>query len=384
MAVKLISKADKVDQAIERRKRRAAEMSASAERDAILESLENSIIPHPPVKQGIETDLSKITAETSADAPEKALREFIASSDFTANWYTRQRYEVDAGRDEEPILYDGIYTITVDPTLAKNVEILTFGPAGIVFEEVKEGGEVVFVTLNESDATVPIKNWASGIRYSEDLFIYNQMFQVAEIDRQFGRAWNARDNNIHFWPILNQSYVGANLTDGTASPVTTKFKKSASMAEKYARTLEAAITASRMDKANPRRGPYALVVSSADSITAEFAVTPVPQQGFGQQSRALGRIRNITEYDGWSGTRGKKQHDFAGVQPGEAFLVDLANRRTDFRSLVKQPLRSRSGNPDVSRFIMEQTVYNSRVGVYANPLRSVQKILWPEADSGTD
>lgn len=382
MAVKLITKAEKVDQAIERRKKRAAEMPASAERDAIMESLENNIIPHPPVKAGTETDLSKITAETSPDAPEKALREFIASSDFTANWYTRQRYEVDAGRDEEPILYDGIYSITVDPTLPKNVEILTLGPAGIVFEEVKEGGEVVFITLNESDATVPIKNWASGIRYSEDLFIYNQMFQVAAIDRQFGQAWNARDNNIHFWPIINQTYTGPNLTNGTT--LTGKFKKSASMAEKYARTLEAAITASRMDKANPRRGPYALVVSSADSITAEFAITPVPQQGFGQQSRALGRIRNITEYDGWSGTRGKKQSTFNGVQPGEAFLVDLANRQTDFQSLVKQPLRSRSGNPDVSRFIMEQTVYNSRVGVYANPLRSVQKILWPEADDGDD
>ena len=49
----------------------------------------------------------------------------------------------------------------------------------------------------------------------------------------------------------------------------------------------------------------------------------------------------------------------------------------DFLSLVKQPLESAQGNADVSRFIMDQIVWDVWLGIYANVIRAVEEITWP-------
>lgn len=373
MSLRIINKGLLVEQAIARRKQAAEKLTASAWRDAILETLENGQIPRASAGDGV--DLSRITRPAHTNG---AVAEFIGTGDFSAAWYTRQRYEVDAGRDLEPLLYPFIYNVVVDPSLPKVIEIHRLGPGGIVFEEVTEGGEVKFSHIGSSDETVRLVHHATGLEYTEDQFIYNQLWRITNFERQFGQAHNALENHIHLSPILDFNYAAANQTDGATL---TSFLISASMPEKYLRTIEAAITHASADQ---RRGPYALLTSSADVFTVERALNRVPQQGFDMQSSAVGRVRQAIEYDGWTGTRGKKETEYDGVDAGKAYLVDLANRDMDFQSYFKHGLRRQQGNPDLSRFIMEQVVWDSRFGAFADPERAVEEITWPGADDGVD
>src|SRR5690606_18473359 len=147
--------------------------------------------------------------------------------------------------------------------------------------------------------------------------------------------------------------------------------------EKYLRTIEAAIVDSQDDTANPRNGPYVLLVASGDQFTVERALTVVPQQGITRQSSAVDAIRSVVVYNGASLTRGKLTTVYPGVTQGKAYLCSMAFRDEDFQSWVKQPLQSETGNPDVARFILERTVWDILFGMYANPLRAVQEISWP-------
>ena len=69
-------------------------------------------------------------------------------------------------------------------------------------------------------------------------------------------------------------------------------------------TLEDAIEAGIADGTNPRRGPYVLLISTANRFMMEKALQVVPQQGFSIQSSAQSMIRAVIAYDGWTGTRG--------------------------------------------------------------------------------
>lgn len=320
-------------------------------------------------------DLRKITKSGAGNV----IAEFIGTGDFAAQFHERRQYEVDAGRELEPLLYQSFYDITTDATLPQVVPIYRLGPAGVVFEEIVEGGEVKFVTVSQSSLNIPIRHWGFGLQYSKDLRIYNQLWNVGIAERKAGIAYNALLNHLHFYPILNHSYGANNKTDGTGL---TSFKVTASMPEKYLRTVEAAITHSRTDKNNPRRGPYDLVIGSNDIFTMERALNRVSQQGFDLQSSALGLIQNVIVYDGWSGTRGKKETSYTGVGEGKAYLVHKGNRDEDFRSMVKQSLDMAMGNPDVSRFIEAQMVWDTYFGVYANPTAAVEEITLPVAASG--
>ncbi|RMH11470.1 MAG: hypothetical protein D6698_16350 [Gammaproteobacteria bacterium] len=320
-------------------------------------------------------DLRKVTKPGRG----AVIAEFIGTGDFASQWNERRRYEVDAGRENEPLLYESIYNIVVDPNLPQIVPVYRLGPGGVVFEEINEGGEVKFVTVGQSNYSIPIRHWAVGLQYSKDLRIYNQLWNVGIVERQAGVAYNALLNHLHLSPILTATYGAGNQTDGTAL---TTFKASASMAEKYLRAVEAAIEASRTDSTNPRRGPYDLLISSSDAFTMERALNRVPQQGFDLQSSAINLIQNVIVYDGWTGSRGKKSTTYAGVTSGKAYLISKGYRETDFQSMVKQSLDMAMGNPDVSRFIEEKTVWDTYLGVYANPSAAVQEITLPTAGSG--
>lgn len=307
------------------------------------------------------------------------IAEFLGNDSFAKQFYERQRYEVESGRDAEPILYTPIYNITQDGTLPRNVTISTLGPTGVVFEEITEGGEVKFVSVGEGSKSVQIRHYATGIQYTKDVFLFNELFRLSNFERQFGVAFNALMNHLHFTPILSHAYAAANQTNGTTL---TTFRQTASMPEKYLRTIEKAMTDGVADTTNPRRGPYILICNTAAVFTFERALGRVPQEGFDLQSSAIGRIQGIIEYNGWTGTRGKKTTTYSGVTSGKAYLVDIGNRIYDFQSYVKQPLQMTMGNPDVSRFIMEQNVWDTYFGVFADPARAVQEITLPTATSG--
>lgn len=295
--------------------------------------------------------------------------EFIGSDTFSDEWNQRQQFEVDAGRDMEPILYTPIYDVINDTNLPEVVNIYKIGPGGVIFEEIREGGEVKFATLGSSSETVRIKHYGVGLEYSKDLVVYNRLWDVAIHERQAGIAYNALLNYVHLGPILDYSYSSSNQTGAVTTGATAQ--------EDYLLTLEAAITAARTDTTNPRRGPYVILCSTANLFLMEKALSRVPQYGVELQSTsALGAIQAVIAYDGWTGTRGYKTVTYSGVSANKCYLIDTANRMLDFKSYMKQDLRLDGEDQDISRF-MTQRVYDTYFGVYANPLRAVEEVTLP-------
>lgn len=294
--------------------------------------------------------------------------EFVGTDDFGTEWSERRRYEVDAGRDQVPILYTPIYREIRDANLPRNVPLLRIGPGGVVLEEVLEGGEVKFASIGSSEATARIRHYGVGLEYSKDLVVFNELWNVPLVERQVGIAYNALLNHIHLSPILTATYTAANQTAANTGGATTT--------EDFFLTIEDGIANSRLDTTNPRRGPYALLVSSANLFAVERALTRVPQQGVELQSRAIDAVQSIIAYDGWTGTRGGKTVSYGGVASGTAYLIDLANRDMDFLSFMKQDLMQDGMQEDVSRFLT-QIVWDTYFGVYASPLTSVEEITLP-------
>lgn len=294
--------------------------------------------------------------------------EFIGTDTFGEEWYTRQRYEVDAGRLEVPILYTPIYSVINDANLPRNVSINKLGPGGVVLEEIQEGGEVKFATIASSQESVQIKHYGVGLEYSDDLVAFNELWTVPVVERQVGRAYNALLNHLHLGPILDYAYGAGNQTAANSAGATT--------VEDFFLTIEDAITEAKADQTNPRPGPYVLLVNSGKSFVIERALTRVPQQGNTIQSSALDMIQGVIAYDGWTGTRGKKTVTYPGVASGKGYLIHVGDQMMDFVSYMKQGLEEYGRDEDVSRFLL-QIVWDTRFGVYANPLRSVQEITWP-------
>lgn len=297
------------------------------------------------------------------------ITEFIGNDDFSEAFVERQRYEVDAGRQEEPLLYQPLYDTIQDSNLPKKVDIYLLGPGGIIFQEIKEGGEVIFGTIGESTETVSIKQYAAGIEYTMQMVMYNETWNFSIVERAAGIAHNALMNHLHLYPYIDFTYAATNKTGASAV--------GADLTEKYATTIENAIVHSKQHKKYPRRGPYDLLISSSNMFTVEKALLRVQQQGFSKQSSALSMIRNIIVYDGATVTRGKETVEYTGVTAGKGYLISKQYKRRDASSWVKRGLTSRSGNPDISRFIEEQTVYDVHLGTYTNPLRSVEEITFP-------
>lgn len=299
--------------------------------------------------------------------------EFVGTDSFGAEWSQRQRYEIDAGRDEEPIVYTPLYDIVSDSSLPKNVSVNTMGPGGVVFEEVFEGGEVKFSSITSGQYTVPIRHWATGLEYSKDLIVFNEFWSVPVFERQMGVAHNALLNHLHLSPIIAYSttpgYPAGNKTAAAAG--------GGSIADNYLLTIEAGIAHSTADATNPRRGPFFILCSTANAFTFERALQSVPQQGISRQTQSvLGAIRGVIAYDGWTGKRGFKSVTYPGVAAGKAYLISQQYRGQDMQSFEKQALQNEGQQVDISRFLT-QSVWDSYYGIYCNPLRAVEELTLP-------
>jgi hypothetical protein len=313
-------------------------------------------------------DMARNLKEIHGD-PTK-IYEFIGMDDFVGvEWYQRIRFEVDAGRIEVPLLYTPIYDEVVDSTLPETLKIKNWGASGVIFDEVFEGGEVKFIGVTSSEAAVSQRQFGVGLEYDKRLIMFNQLWQLARMEREVGRAHNALLNHLHLSPILNFTYTGPNQTPANTTGGTPT--------EKLYLTLEDAIVASQSDTTNPRMGPYVLLVHPAKAFSLQRALTRVPQVGFKQDGNIEQFISAIVGYSGWTGTRGKKTVTYPGVTATKGYLINTVYRSEDFVSLVKQPLESAQGNADVSRFILNQIVWDVWLGVYSNPLRAVEEITFP-------
>lgn len=331
-------------------------------------------LPRRQFKEGtILRDHLKKLQTKGADGSPVTAHEFIGTDDFAAAFYARQRYEVDAGRDEEPILYDQLYQIIEDRTLPRNVPVNRLGPAGVVFQKIVEGGEVKFATVGESNFSVPIFHYAFGLEYTDDLVEYNEQWSLSDVERQAGTAYNALLNHIHLSPILTYAYGANNQTTGAG----VTYDPNITLPEAYLRTIETGITHGVNDTTNPRRGPFIILCSTSNLFTLERAVNVVPQLGITRQSSAIQQVRAIIAYNGWTGTQGLTSTTYAGVTAGKCYLVDVGRQSRNFRSYVKHPLRRQAGESDMSRFILEQTVWDVRFGSYTDAAAGVEEVTLP-------
>ncbi len=296
---------------------------------------------------------------------QRTIVEFLSGGQFGAEWYTRQQYEVFAGRDEEPELWQPIYSVEVNPNLPKVLDIYTMS-AGVVFQSVVVGGEVKFATLTETDKTIRQVHYAVGVQYDKDMIKYNRIFDIAMIERRAGIAYNALRNHVHLSPIISATYTGNNATAASSIGST--------LLEKYMSTIEAAIETA---KANGRRGPYILMIAGGNSMKMANALKLQVQDGAGGPRAGISQIRAVIEYDGWEGTMGAKTTTYEGVTANTAYLISTQYQDQDFLSKISQELDYAMGNPDVSRFILEQTIWDTYFGMFAAPLNAVQKITLP-------
>lgn len=302
------------------------------------------------------------------DSRGEIIHEFIGTGDFGTAWQKRQRFEVFAGRDEEPILYTPIYQEIRDRTLPRNVAVNRLGPAGVVLEQILEGGEIKFASVGSSDFSVPILHYGVGLEYSKDLVEFNELWRVPLVERQVGIAYNALLNHIHFNPIIAYAYAAANQTAANTTGATA--------VEDTMLTIEDAITNSMTDPTNPRRGPYAILCSAANLFTIEKALTSVPQQGVSLQGRGIDMVRSVIAYDGWTGARGSVSTTYTGVTSGTAYLVSLQYQGWNFQSYIKQDLMNEGEERDISR-LLTQTIWDTYFGSYANPIGAVEEVSLP-------
>ncbi len=373
---RFITAEDLKKKAIQRRIAQELKKPETEARNTRIQELEDGQFPMMKLKEGLELKHmfkpSKLVNGTAT--------EFATTGDYASAWKTRQRYEFEVGRDSAPLLYPSIYNVTVDPSLDQLIDVYTINPNGFIFEPVAEGAEMKITQVGSGNYSIRLGRIAVGVEYTEELFMFNRLYRIANFERYAAIGHNAYANHVHFSPILDATYTGDYATDGTTL---TTFNVDDPLPLKYQRTLEAAIQTARMPGANRRPGSYALLISSGDMFTMERALLPVAQEGFSVQSPTLNAaISDVIVYDGWSGTRGKKEVSYDGVEPGFAYLVDLSQRETDFQSYWKWMLRLRQGDGDLSRNIEAQAFWDSYMGVYANPTVAVAKITLPEADSG--
>lgn len=361
--LRVITKETLKREALDRHIQRAQAKGVSTE---VIEQLHSGTIPYARMVDFNSNRDMRLAKGSDG----QTVAEFIGAGSLPTSFFERQRFEVQNGRDMEPMLYPAIYMGVQDATLPEMFTINQTGPVGAVFERIDEGGEVKFASLGSSTKSVTLYQYAAGIEYSDRIFRFNQLFRLPFIERQFGQAFNALMNHIHFNPILTYSYGASNQTAASSTGTT--------LVEKMHNTFDSAIQNSRDDSTWPRRGPYTILCASANLSTIRRAVERVPQQGFQQQSpEVFDNIRAIIAYDGWTGTRGKKSTTYSGVTANKAYLISLSHMDEDLQSYVQQPLRMQRGDGDLSRFIVEQVIWDTWFGVYASPRAAVEEVTLP-------
>jgi hypothetical protein len=336
------------------------------ERERRMMELEDGQIPYMPFPEGFDFRNVGRMVNTPGSP---YLFELTTQGQFGAAFSKRLEYEVDAGRDEVPVIYTPIYDQMVNAQFEENFEVSTMSDVGVVMTEFKEGGEVHFATIGSGSHTIKILQYAQGLRYTDKLFLYNKTWQMAPIEREFGKAVNALHNHVHINPILTATYPAAKQTAASTTGTTDY--------EKVANTIDAAITASITDDTDPRHGPYVLLCSTSDLTRIERALGRVPQQGFNLRPSTMDQIRTIIAYDGWSGNDGKETVTYSGVTAGTCYLIHTGHRALDFQSKVKIPFRRQEQAGDLKRFIAREIVFDTHFGVYTAPTRAVQEITLP-------
>lgn len=278
--------------------------------------------------------------------------------------------DLELGREAVPLLYNPIYRRVEDANFTEFVDITPFVNAQVVFVEHMELEEIRFGSrrIGPKD-TVPIVTYAAGFEITEDMRVYDKTWQVAEMNRALGEAYNALLNHIHLNPIISYNYPAKNKTAANTTAGTYR--------EKLRETIKAGLVHASQDKNTdtgaPRR-PNILLAHSSRRWDIEEVLQRMVVGG--TEYPAVSGIDTLIFYDGWSTVVGEKVYDYPGVDPGKAYLIE---GQKYFRELVKHDLMIDADGSDLSRLVEQQIVGRARRGVICSPVNSVEEITLPTA-----
>lgn len=286
------------------------------------------------------------------------LKEMITSEDGGKEFLEKITYDLYQGREDVPILYKSIYTTLTDANFPKTITANEMGPVQVVFLETLETEEVSFGVLAPgTKKVVEFKTYSAGIQYTEDMIEYNSTWEVSEISKSFGEAYNKLLNHLHLGPIVTASYTttGGGL-DAQKAAQKAGIQQLIAYDTSIAKTLRSALSVLPNGKI--------LVINSADQFALEDAIAGAM---LADKSPAIVKRRlspnDFVVYDGDSVTVGPKTYTYPGVTAGTCYLV--SPNKKNFKEYIKHDLRVDSDNADLSRLIKEQIVGRARRAVLA-------------------
>lgn len=278
--------------------------------------------------------------------------------------------DIEAGREQIPLLYKPIYRTIEDRNFSKHVEIAPLQRAQIVFLKHLEGEEVKFGSrfIGEKE-TVPIETYAAAIQWTEDMREYDSTWEMTEVNRAIGEAYNALLNHLHLYPIISYNYPAKNKTAAVTSY--------GSLLENIRATIRQGLIDAAKDK-NPdtlrSRRPTILLAHPSRQMDIEEALQRM--QIGGTVYPALSQIDTLIFYDGHELVVGDKVYSYPGVDPNKAYLIDRGAGRY-FVELIKHDLRVDAGGADITRLVEDAVVARARRGLYAAPEAAVQELTLP-------
>ena len=312
-----------------------------------------------------------VNGETEVFSFNRPLGEMITTDAVRKELMEKVVLDVELGREATPVLFTPIYERLEDSNFPEVFEAKWAQRGVVVFAEHIEGQEVRFGHLQAEQGPIArIVTYAAGIEYTEDMVEYNRTFDMEEINRAFGEAYNALLNHLHLGPIITYSYANANktasvLVDVEGNPAPSGYHKLLSLRE----TLKQGLADARKEK---RPGTILLVAGErlehVQEALGSFYVR-------GTDYPPLSGIEQIVAYDGWEAEVGKKKVTYNGVVNDKAYLI---RPKRGFKELIKHDLRIDATMPDLSRLIEAQIVGRARRGVFAALPENVQEITLPD------
>lgn len=308
---------------------------------------------------------------------QKPIGEMIGTPAVHRELVEKVVFDVELGREQVPILYDPIYERREDRNFPKQFEAPWASHGVIVFHEWEEGEEIKFGHIQaEKGPIAKLTTYAAGFEYNEDMEEWNQTWDMTELDRAFGEAYNALLNHIHLFPIIDFNYQAGNTTNAIyvnneGKKVTGADQALAHPALSMRETLLAGIAKTTKEK---RKGNILLISESRlDHVKRAMGEMHIRGTDFA----SVAGIDTIIAYDGWNVKVGKKDYSYAGVKEDEAFLI---RPKRGFKELIKHDLLVDATLPDLSRLVTTQIVGRTRRGVFAAVEENVQKIKLPDTN----
>lgn len=336
----------------------------------------------------------KPTGELSKLLLDRPVGEFLGSGDMLTELAEKVTVDVELGRDDIPLLYNGLYRTFTNPNFPRLLDANYILYANVVFLQHFEGQEVRFGTMaSEQGVTVPILTYSAGFEWNEDVEVYDEGWRVEMANEAVGRAYNALLNHLHLSPILTYNYAGMTNPNQTAAQTPT-----GNEIEDIRATLRQALidAAENVDENGRKKAirPSYLLGATSDIIKINDALALSDRPSIGTTANSgpidvlLGRvtdtagpnpsvnqITNLIAYDGEDLDMGGLTWSYAGPTAGTVYLIQPGRNLFEF---VKHDLRVDTERPaDLSRLVAAQMVARARRGLLMSPDLSVWEVTLP-------